>query len=270
MQSYKTLPRRKRYDIEKLPEGKKEMVEGIMNFLEEHNMTMEEFADLPPKLAPATICNLRNPENNSTATNRTVICITDKIAQEDQRAPEEVFADLTRGFPEGTYQYKKPEKKKPYVSEAMIKLELLTKFLNIQLITDTNQQISVKDMKTDAFSYVESLTTGKLWHDLILDYTGAANVPLNYWVLDIFKDGPHLKSVLKDFFYKIMVDAPNETVKYSIVTDSENFFDEFVSYNSPLFGIYISCILYKDGEFKESYINTAIDHVKLDKIGLTQ
>ena len=113
MQTYKTKPRRKRYNIEDLPKGRRVLVTRIMDFLETHKMTMEEFASLPPeKTAVATLGNMRNPKYEGEIKNRTLIRVAEKIALKDNRSPKEVFLELTAGFPEGTYEYDQLENRK--------------------------------------------------------------------------------------------------------------------------------------------------------------
>lgn len=273
MKSYKNQPRKKRYDTEKLPPGRRELVEQIMKFVDKRNITIEEFvalADPDEKPSVASLGNMRNPDYQRDVQTRTILRVTKIIAKEENRPPEEVFDELTKGFPKGKYQYQ-PKKNKAFISEDAIRVEVFTELINNKLLTDSEKEVSLTGRSSKGFLYNEGLATGRFFrHDLVLDYTESSEVPINYWVLDIFKGEVLLKGILKDFFYNIMVEGADENIKYSIVTDSETLFNEFPSINVPALKVHLSCILYKDGKFKENYMNTALDHSQLEKAGLTK
>ncbi len=271
MKPDKTLPRKKRYDIEKLPEGRRKVVQYIMNKCESRNMTLEDFAKTSPGIPVATFGNYRNPAYIREINGRTYTRFADILSNIEGRPAEEIFNELIElaGLPKDKYQYNQ-SKKRTIVSEALIRADIFTKFLNLKIVTDTKEDYSFKNISSDCFSYNEIITTGNVYHDLVIDYTDTESAPIKYWVLDIYTGEILTKNVLKNTLYRIIVDGANADVKYSIVTDSDELYKEVAKISVPSLNIHLSCILYKDGKFKETYICTATDNSELKKAGLTQ
>ena len=99
--------------------------------------------------------------------------------------------------------------------------------------------------------------------DLTIDFTD--EILIKEWDFFFYKAIDTSQSIIKDFFYHIMMDGAQKDSKYSLVTDSNAVIEDLKKISIPNLDIYISAFLIKNEQIiSETYVNTSMDIHELE------
>lgn len=263
-----TKPRKKKYELSDLTNAKQKEVAKILKpIIDSSGLTMRKFADLEPKISLTTLTSIFSPEYNGVPTPRILKLLSIKAANTvDKLSAEDVYADLMSAADYNIFDYpfKQAEKHPIIIAEDSILLSFVTTIseLPIKGVIDKRHVFRKKTTKPG------STSTMYYYHDLTMDYTVSKDAPIDYWALDVCIGVPS-KNILRNFFFMMLNDGTNERVKYSVITDLQEIYDEMTSMNIPALNLYISVILYKEDTFTETYLSTGINPSVLNSAGLS-
>lgn len=252
-----TRPRKKKYTLDDIKNDEQRALASYIKPKME-GMTLKKFAEAEPKISLATLSNIFAPAYNGVPTARILKLLAQKISNlSGDSQPEIIYEELLKrcGYLLTDFPYEKPHSNIIPLTEAQIRNALLMKLMNMSVKGCPKEDCCFKKHKG-------IVNNKSLYHDLAIDYTDLEKAPIAYWTFDFFITGSNdtflLRNNLQTLFYMILTDETKNNVKYSIITNSEILYNELSSMKLPALNLYISAILYKNGDFKETYVDTAL------------
>ena len=253
-----TKPRKKRYELSDLKNIPQKKVATILKpIIDNSELTMRKFADMEPKISLTTLTGIFSPDYDSVPTPRILKLLSIKAAKITKLSAEDIYTDLMNAaeYNISDYPFNQAEKKALTNTEDSILLSFVTAI----------SELPIKGVIDKRHYFRKSKD---FFHDFTMDYTASKDAPIDYWTVDVYV-GVSSKSILRNFFFNLLNDGTDERVKYSLITDSQEIYDEMTSMSIPALNLHISAILYKGEKFTETYLNTGINPSDLKKTSLT-
>ncbi len=263
-------PRKKKYDLSDIKNPEQRAVATILKpIIDGIGWTMKEIAKYPPSTSLTILNSMFNPETDGVASPRTYKNTAIKFAKlNDKLVAEELYIELMKAakLDYRRYPFDQSEPAELQLAEDTIKSELMPLIINLPIPCKMPKVHYFREpevIERDGYSQ-----KSYFYHDLTCDYSSSEEAPIKYWAIDIYSGIAGISSPLKSFFYNILADGTDCSVKYSIVTDSKELFDKVTSMSIPSLKQIVSAIYFDGNTFTETYIDTGYGHIHLDNAGL--
>ena len=261
-----TKPRKKKYALEEITDSKQRAFATCLKpIIDSTNLTLNDFAEVQPKVSVATLGNIFNPKYGKCPSPRIMKLLDEKISIiNTEYDAVELYKQFLRCDDKRIEDFPF-EKEKDNESLALSNVEIenvvLKRLMNLPISGRVVDNFTFNVPQADELVFDPP-------HSFAVDYTQSNDNRISHWVFDISVEPYWFTNTVRDFIYGVLIDGAANTVKYSLITNSEPVFNHMSNLKYLPLNVYVSVILYKDGKLIEKNIETSADQSILEEVGL--